>query len=137
MKASIAKASMFGTALFLAASPAQAQWQGARSDGDRRGGDMGYRSNEGGWRGSARDDREGEGWGSRRERIGSGQGGPSIRLRSNGVEITVRCGEEDSIRSCVDAASTLIDRASALRTTSRSGAGDATPDSQSVAPKQP
>lgn len=127
-----------GIALLLAASPAHAQWQGARSDGDRRGGDMGYRSAEGGWRGSAREDRGGdEAWGPRRERIGSGQSGPFIRLRSNGVEITVRCTEEDSIRSCVDAASTLIDRAGALRTTSRAGAGDATPDSQSAVPRQP
>jgi hypothetical protein len=99
---------------------------------------MGYRSAEGGWRGPARDGHESEeGWGSRSERTGSGHGGPFIRLRSGGVEITVRCGEEDSIRSCVDAASTLVDRAGALRTPPRSGAGDATPDSQSVAPRQP
>ena len=144
MRAAVA----FGIIALLAVSPALAQWQGGRSEGDRGGGESGYRSPEGAWRGTWHDgtshdgtwhdDREaGENWGHRRERAGSDQPGPFIRLRANGVEITLRCGAEDAIRSCVDAASTLVDRAGALRATSRAGAGDATPDSQSISPRQP
>ncbi|MBV9590959.1 MAG: hypothetical protein JO310_15285 [Hyphomicrobiales bacterium] len=129
---------IIAAAVVLGASPALAQWQGGRSDGDRRGGDNAYRSTEGNWPGSGREDREAEeGWGPRRDRIGSDRSAPFIRLRANGVEITLRCGEADSIRACVDAASTLIDRAGATRTMARAGAGDATPGSQPPAARQP
>ena len=92
--------------------------RGDRDRDDRRG----YRS-DGGSRESKEDDRGRDG------RYGRGAG---FMLQSGDTRLRMRCNPDESMRACVDAATTLLDRARTLpntgaTSTPSTGAGPASP----------
>ena len=66
----------------------------------------------------------GDGRGDTRRQVRSGGRGASFMLRAGDTQLVVRCGRDESMRACVDAATTLLDRARspASETTGRPGA---------------
>src|SRR5215207_751507 len=81
------------------------EWRGYRDDGPRGPG--------GGWH-------HGRGW------HGGHRGGAQFWLRSGETRLGVRCDPSEPMRACVDAATTLLDRA---RTLTNPGAGTTPPAS--------
>ena len=134
------KALFLAGALALAAVPALAQsGPDDRGAGPDRGRDQGSWRGPGGdrgWRdGSWRDDSWREGWGGGRtggwrESMGDDYGmgggrrrGARFMVRSGDAAVAVRCDPSESMRSCLDATLTLLDRA---RGASASAGGGAT-----------
>jgi hypothetical protein len=77
------------------------------------------------WRGGwSRDDRDrddgprgpGEGWRGGWGRDGGHRHGAGFWLRSGDTHLGVRCDQNESMRACVDAATTLLDRVRSLPT---------------------
>ena len=127
-----------GCALLAApgAALAQSPPPGPDRDGDRmeRRDVRGDRDWRGGW---GRDDRDrdygprgsGEGWHGSWGRDGGHRHGAGFWLRSGETRLGVRCDPSESMRACVDAATTLLDR---MRSLPASGA-TATPPAGSGA----
>jgi len=74
--------------------------------------------------------RDGEGpWGSREDEPGRGGWGrgAGFRLQSGDTRLEVRCSPDESMRACVEAATTLLDRARSSSNTSASTTPPAPP----------
>ena len=130
-----------GCALLAAPGAAWAQSPppGPDRDGDRteRHDVRGDRDWRGGW---GRDDRDrdygprgsGEGWQGSWGRDGGHRHGAGFWLRSGETRLGVRCDPNESMRACVDAATTLLDRmrllpASGATATPPAGSGAGAP----------
>jgi|tagenome__1003787_1003787.scaffolds.fasta_scaffold20333019_1 hypothetical protein len=99
--------------------PALAQSSSRDDDRDRsydrsesRGDDARYRPNEG-WDRSYRHDHGDD---------GSGRGS-SFHMRMGDAKIDVRCGPRETLKDCVDAATTLLDKARSLPVTGSANTG--------------
>ena len=129
-----------GAACALLTGAGQA-WAQPAPGGPDRGGDRMERPDAGrdrdgrGWWGRGDRDhwhayRDGEGpWGSREDESGrGGRGrGAGFRLQSGDTRLEVRCSPDESMRACVEAATTLLDRARSSSNTSASTTPPAPP----------
>lgn len=76
----------------------------------------------------SRDDDEDEGSTSQRDGRSTPRMGASFLLRSGDMRLAVRCGAQESMRACVEAATTLLDKA---RAAADARPGAATPPANS------
>ncbi len=86
--------------------------RGPDRDGWRRGRDedWGWRAGPGGWRGEGA-------WRGGRWHGGMGSRAARFAFRSDQGSLAVRCAEEESMRACVDATMTLLDKMRSMRPT--------------------
>ncbi len=118
----MSKALLLAVALALSASSAQAQGRDRDDDDDAWKDRREYREERG------RDRDEDDGWGEeRRGRFGGRGGGTRFFLRSGETRLGMVCDRSESMRNCVDAALTLLDRARQAASASPSATTGASP----------
>ena len=127
--------SVLSLALAFAVSTSGAWAQSpSRSDDDRRGGGDDYRRE---WREERGHHGDRGGWRDH-SAMGGGMGGSGarFRLRSGDSVVSVNCGDNESMRACVDATLTLLDKLKSLPSTP-AGTAPSTPPAPSPAPTPP
>lgn len=120
------KALWMACALALSASSAQAQGRDRDRDDDDgwKRDHREYRDE----RGRDRDDDDDDGWREeRRGRFGGRGGGARFFVRSGETRLGIVCDPGESMRNCVDAALTLLDRAKQAGSAAPSATGGSSP----------